>query len=52
MCKRSDAFIQVAFEFIMAQLKKRHSQVSVYDLDDSKDYLIYLKDSLFMRSIN
>ncbi|KAI8646365.1 hypothetical protein BD408DRAFT_359645 [Parasitella parasitica] len=27
VCKRSDALVQVAFEFIMAQLKKKHAQI-------------------------
>ncbi|KAK4518429.1 calponin [Mucor velutinosus] len=27
ICKRSDALVQVAFEFIMAQLRKKHAQI-------------------------
>ncbi|KAL7328480.1 hypothetical protein PS15p_206748 [Mucor circinelloides] len=27
ICKRSDAFVQVAFEFAMAQLRKKHAQI-------------------------
>ncbi|KAL9559142.1 hypothetical protein PS6_000946 [Mucor atramentarius] len=36
ICKRSDAFVQVAFEFAMAQLRKKHAQLIEQLFDRSK----------------
>lgn len=42
ICKRSDTLVQVAFEFIMAQLKKKHAQI--------RYSCVQLTEQLFERS--